>query len=115
MSCLIHRVVSTDSLQICRGIPGFVHLALGDTMQKRNYYRAGWIKFTDDADMTAVIDRLGEVKVRVTLDSVCTIGTYTLDRLKVLSYMSHIAPALFLLVRGMHPNAPGGLIAWRKI
>jgi hypothetical protein len=33
-------------------------------MQKRNYYRAGWIKFKDDADMTAVIDRLSEEKVR---------------------------------------------------
>ncbi|KAF9520769.1 hypothetical protein BS47DRAFT_1370307 [Hydnum rufescens UP504] len=49
--------------RICRIAPGFVHLALGDTMQKRNYYRAGWIKFREDADMTAVIDKLGEEKI----------------------------------------------------
>ncbi|KAF8307293.1 hypothetical protein DL93DRAFT_2143326 [Clavulina sp. PMI_390] len=49
--------------KICRNVNGFVHLALGDTMQKRNYYRAGWIKFDDDADMTVVIDRLSEEKI----------------------------------------------------
>ena len=32
-------------------------------MQKRNFYRAGWIKFKDGADMTTVIDRLGDEKV----------------------------------------------------
>jgi len=41
-----------------------VHLALGDPLQKRNYYRAGWIKFKEDADMPAVMTELSEKKVR---------------------------------------------------
>lgn len=44
-------------------MPGFVYLALGDPMQKRNYYRAGWIKFTEEVDMQKVITVLGEKKV----------------------------------------------------
>ena len=44
-------------------IEGFVYLALGDPMQKRNYYRAGWIRFHPDADMSKVISTLGERKV----------------------------------------------------
>lgn len=45
-------------------MPGFVHLALGDPLQKRHYYRAGWIKFTDDADMSKAVTQVGEKKVR---------------------------------------------------
>lgn len=41
-----------------------MHLALGDPLQKRNYYRAGWIKFKEDADMPAVMTELSEKKVR---------------------------------------------------
>ncbi|EKM59421.1 uncharacterized protein PHACADRAFT_249892 [Phanerochaete carnosa HHB-10118-sp] len=44
-------------------ISGYVYLALGDPMQKRNYYRAGWIKFTDDADMPSVLAELSEKKI----------------------------------------------------
>ncbi|KAH9927144.1 uncharacterized protein BXZ73DRAFT_90826 [Epithele typhae] len=44
-------------------IPGFIHLALGDPMQKRSYYRAGWLKFNDDADMTIVLSQLSEKKI----------------------------------------------------
>lgn len=33
-------------------------------MQKRNYYRAGWLRFDDDADMIATVNKLGEEKVR---------------------------------------------------
>ena len=44
-------------------IPGFVYLALGDPLQKRNFYRAGWLKFRDDADMTTVMKDLNEKKV----------------------------------------------------
>ncbi|KAH8094761.1 hypothetical protein DFH11DRAFT_1555368 [Phellopilus nigrolimitatus] len=46
-----------------KDMPGFVYLALGDPMQKRNYYRAGWIKFTEEVDMHKVITVLGEKKV----------------------------------------------------
>lgn len=52
-----------------KDIPGFIYLALGDPMQKRNYYRAGWIKFAEDADMTNVLSTLGEKKVRILFES----------------------------------------------
>lgn len=32
-------------------------------MQKRNYYRAGWLKFDNEADMANVIDKLSDEKV----------------------------------------------------
>ncbi|ETW84534.1 hypothetical protein HETIRDRAFT_35037 [Heterobasidion irregulare TC 32-1] len=44
-------------------IPGYVYLALGDPLQKRNYYRAGWLKFRDDADMPAAMSDLNEKKI----------------------------------------------------
>ncbi|KAI0771991.1 hypothetical protein BD413DRAFT_604124 [Trametes elegans] len=44
-------------------LPGFIHLALGDPLQKRNYYRAGWIKFSEDADMSTIMAELSEKKV----------------------------------------------------
>lgn len=40
-----------------------MYLALGDPLQKRNFYRAGWIKFRDDTDMTAVMNELTDKKV----------------------------------------------------
>lgn len=49
--------------QACTKIDGFVYLALGDPLQKRNYYRAGWIKFDDDADMSTVMTQLTDKKV----------------------------------------------------
>jgi len=54
---------SDNVRKACRPIPGFLHLALGDPLQKRNYYRAGWVRFHDDADMTAVMSELSEKKV----------------------------------------------------
>ncbi|KIK65755.1 hypothetical protein GYMLUDRAFT_39277 [Collybiopsis luxurians FD-317 M1] len=47
----------------CKSIPGFVYLALGDPLQKRNYYRAGWLRFTDDADMALVMSELQDRKI----------------------------------------------------
>ncbi|KDR74495.1 hypothetical protein GALMADRAFT_250472 [Galerina marginata CBS 339.88] len=49
--------------EACSRIPGFVYLALGDPLQKRNYYRAGWLRFKDDADMTGVMAELSEKKI----------------------------------------------------
>jgi hypothetical protein len=49
--------------QACSKVPGFVYIALGDPLQKRNYYRAGWLRFRDDADMGAVLAELSEKKV----------------------------------------------------
>jgi hypothetical protein len=40
-----------------------MYLALGDPLQKRNFYRAGWLRFTDDADMTHIMAELSEKKV----------------------------------------------------
>jgi hypothetical protein len=62
LNSLMHLVFHL-SFQACKTIPGFVCLALGDPLQKRNYYRAGWIKFKEDADMPAVMTELAEKKV----------------------------------------------------
>ncbi|CAK5262625.1 unnamed protein product [Mycena citricolor] len=56
----IGRVKLEDA---CCKVPGFVHLALGDPLQKRNYYRAGWIRFKDDVDITSAINDLTEKKI----------------------------------------------------
>ncbi|KII96062.1 hypothetical protein PLICRDRAFT_694151 [Plicaturopsis crispa FD-325 SS-3] len=47
----------------CGKVPGFIYLALGDPLQKRNFYRAGWLRFADDADMPAVVAELSEKKI----------------------------------------------------
>jgi hypothetical protein len=47
----------------CSRVPGYIYLALGDPLQKRNYYRAGWLRFQDDTDMATVIAELSEKKV----------------------------------------------------
>ncbi|KAH9483110.1 Serrate RNA effector molecule-like protein [Psilocybe cubensis] len=49
--------------EACSKVPGYVYLALGDPLQKRNYYRAGWLRFRDDADMAAVVTELSEKKI----------------------------------------------------
>lgn len=49
--------------EACSKIPGFIYIALGDPLQKRNYYRAGWLRFTDDADMPTVMLELTEKKI----------------------------------------------------
>ncbi|KAF9464270.1 hypothetical protein BDZ94DRAFT_1256727 [Collybia nuda] len=49
--------------EACSKVPGYVYLALGDPLQKRNYYRAGWLRFQDDADMTAVLAELADIKI----------------------------------------------------
>jgi hypothetical protein len=59
---------------------------LGDPLQKRNYYRAGWLRFSDDADMTSVMSDLSETKVDVIcirfiyfrIESVCQIEGFKL-------------------------------------
>jgi hypothetical protein len=48
-------------------VPGYMYLALGDPLQKRNYYRAGWIRFCDDADMTVVMTELTDKKVKISV------------------------------------------------
>lgn len=49
--------------EACAKLPGYMYLALGDPLQKRNFYRAGWIRFRDDADMTAIMADLNEKKI----------------------------------------------------
>ncbi|OBZ77035.1 Pre-rRNA-processing protein ESF2 [Grifola frondosa] len=56
----IGRVKLEDA---CGKIPGFVYLALGDPLQKRNYYRAGWLRFREDADMSTVMAELSDKKI----------------------------------------------------
>lgn len=64
-------------LQICTSIPGFIHLALAEPQQRRNFYRAGWIRFQDGADMEAAVRELGEKKVR----RLSCVGQYSLCHL----------------------------------
>ncbi|KAL1744623.1 hypothetical protein HDZ31DRAFT_38253 [Schizophyllum fasciatum] len=47
---------------ICH-LPGYHYLALGDPLQKRNFYRAGWIRFTEEADMSATMNELIDKKI----------------------------------------------------
>ncbi|KAJ7718497.1 hypothetical protein DFH07DRAFT_860253, partial [Mycena maculata] len=56
----IGRVKLEDA---CSKVPGFIYIALGDPLQKRNYYRAGWLRFRDDAEMGAVLSELSEKKI----------------------------------------------------
>ncbi|KAF9019282.1 hypothetical protein BDZ89DRAFT_1103455 [Hymenopellis radicata] len=49
--------------EACSKIPGYVYLALGDPMSKRNYYRAGWLRFDENADMGAVMSELSDTKI----------------------------------------------------
>ncbi|KAF8505469.1 hypothetical protein F5888DRAFT_1604781 [Russula emetica] len=44
-------------------VPGFIYLALGDPLQKRNFYRAGWLKFHEDADINVIMSELSERKI----------------------------------------------------
>ncbi|KAH6915504.1 hypothetical protein BKA70DRAFT_1259143 [Coprinopsis sp. MPI-PUGE-AT-0042] len=49
--------------EACAKIPGFMYLALGDPLQKRNFYRAGWLRFREEADMSAIMAELNEKKI----------------------------------------------------
>jgi hypothetical protein len=51
------------SCQVCSSVTGFMHLALGEPLQKRNFYRAGWIRLQEDTDMEKAVQELGEKKV----------------------------------------------------
>ncbi|KAI0069110.1 hypothetical protein BV25DRAFT_1818065 [Artomyces pyxidatus] len=55
--------IKLETLGALDQMPGFVYLALGDPLQKRNYYRAGWLKFREDTDMTAIMAELNEKKI----------------------------------------------------
>lgn len=77
----------------CGKIPGFIYLALGDPLQKRNYYRAGWLKFGDDADMPTVMAELTEKKV-VTLGTRSGMTAHFCSRSKASSCMLHTIPNL---------------------
>lgn len=50
-------------VQNFQAMPGYVYLALGDPLQKRNFYRAGWLKFREDTDMAAIMRELNEKKI----------------------------------------------------
>ncbi|KAK7695549.1 hypothetical protein QCA50_000185 [Cerrena zonata] len=49
--------------EACSKLPGYIYLALGDPLQKRNYYRAGWLRFREDADIPTVVSELSEKKI----------------------------------------------------
>jgi len=49
--------------EACGNIPGFIHLALGDPLQKRHYYRAGWMKFSEDTDINDTMTVISDKKI----------------------------------------------------
>ncbi|KAG9081208.1 hypothetical protein FRC07_014587, partial [Ceratobasidium sp. 392] len=49
--------------QALSAIPGFVYVTFGEPTFKKNFYRAAWIRFTDDADMDQVMNTLSELKI----------------------------------------------------
>lgn len=57
-------------------------------MQKRNYYRAGWIKFRADADMPKVVNTLSEKKVCIRISCCCNCIDDVTCRSKASSCMS---------------------------
>lgn len=67
-----------------------MYLALGDPLQKRNYYRAGWIRFCDDVDMTVVMNELTDKKVAIyILHPIVLINKAVSDRRLQASCCSH--------------------------
>ncbi|KAI0269296.1 hypothetical protein BC834DRAFT_951531 [Gloeopeniophorella convolvens] len=55
--------IKLETVGALETIPGFVYLALGDPLQKRNFYRAGWLKFHEDADINIIMSELSERKI----------------------------------------------------
>ncbi|KDN51189.1 hypothetical protein RSAG8_00818, partial [Rhizoctonia solani AG-8 WAC10335] len=49
--------------QALNTIPGFVYVTFGEPTFKKNFYRAAWIRFADDADMDLVMNSLSELKI----------------------------------------------------
>ncbi|KAG8715023.1 hypothetical protein FRC11_006078 [Ceratobasidium sp. 423] len=49
--------------QALNTIPGFVYVTFGEPTFKKNFYRAAWIRFADDADMDQVMNSLSELKI----------------------------------------------------
>jgi len=112
MSCFAS---STDlGVQACGKIPGFVYLALGDPLQKRNYYRAGWLKFSDEADMTLVMSELADKKVSRLVGTLCASLTSKI-RSKASSCMLRITNARLSTKSGTHLRLRAGLSGYRRI
>lgn len=49
--------------QALSAISGFVYVTFGEPTFKKNFYRAAWIRFADDADMDQVMNTLSELKI----------------------------------------------------
>ncbi|KAF8709348.1 hypothetical protein RHS03_02885, partial [Rhizoctonia solani] len=49
--------------QALNTISGFVYVTFGEPTFKKNFYRAAWIRFADDADMDQVMNSLSELKI----------------------------------------------------
>ena len=60
---LVREPYLTKLRQALDTIPGFIYLALGDPLQKRNFYRAGWLKYHEGADINVIMSELSERKV----------------------------------------------------
>lgn len=60
-----------------------MYLALGEPMQKRNYYRAGWLRFTDETDMEKAVADLSERKVCLRVANFLANNTVQIDGFKL--------------------------------
>ncbi|EJU06075.1 hypothetical protein DACRYDRAFT_19390 [Dacryopinax primogenitus] len=49
--------------EVCKGVDGFVYLALGDPQPKKSFYRPGWVKYTDEADMAGAVAHFSSQRI----------------------------------------------------
>ena len=71
---------------------------MGDPLQKRNYYRAGWLRFRDDADMPRVMSELTDKKVCLIL-ALCGVGLQFIQIEGFKLHVSHITKPFTSRVR----------------
>jgi len=49
--------------EVCKGVEGFIYLALGDPQPKKSFYRPGWVKYNDEADMSAAVTHFSSQRI----------------------------------------------------
>ncbi|KZO94909.1 hypothetical protein CALVIDRAFT_565311 [Calocera viscosa TUFC12733] len=49
--------------EVCKGVDGFIYLALGDPQPKKSFYRPGWVKYNDEADMAAAVAHFSSQRI----------------------------------------------------
>ncbi|KZT62144.1 hypothetical protein CALCODRAFT_490328 [Calocera cornea HHB12733] len=49
--------------EVCKGVDGFIYLALGDPQPKKSFYRPGWVKYNDEADMSVAVTHFSSQRI----------------------------------------------------